>query len=466
MPVERQQVIRERAYAIWEKEGHPDGKDITHWLQAENENYPTEVWLKDIRDAMFISNRAFVFLKKIEWRFLGQKSTHTIVSWTFTPQWENGGNTPTKYTANRINYVAVDRAVDSTFEWPDVGDLEVGHTMIGPKAIMHGAQLDITVDVLDKIKAQELHAYIWGWVEYNDVFPRTPRHRSEFCVEIIVNGDVRTENCQFFFRQQGRHNGFDDECLHEPRPYVPQGDEQFYKFLDTADIDRVLVDGTIKVSSFECFRKLEVATWGDIADPLEGASELTAKGEFILRENSPELEMANKANIGLGMFRRFAHVESGGIVDMSNARFVHAIPNLFIYCASFGKIDELKTKMCVNAERPYNACLRISNLAALQRRIFESGWLKDLNCKVSDVFRPGLIQAVKYEARSRDIREGGVIEPSPFKKAMKYNPQSEVRVLLIPKDQAQIPMEQLIIKIPEPASLFTEVFRNYQPSAP
>jgi hypothetical protein len=27
-PVDRQQVIRERAYAIWEKEGHPDGKDL------------------------------------------------------------------------------------------------------------------------------------------------------------------------------------------------------------------------------------------------------------------------------------------------------------------------------------------------------------------------------------------------------------------------------------------------------
>ena len=33
----QQQVIRERAYAIWEQEGHPDGKDLAHWLQAETE---------------------------------------------------------------------------------------------------------------------------------------------------------------------------------------------------------------------------------------------------------------------------------------------------------------------------------------------------------------------------------------------------------------------------------------------
>ena len=33
----QQQVIRERAYAIWEQEGHPYGKDLANWLQAETE---------------------------------------------------------------------------------------------------------------------------------------------------------------------------------------------------------------------------------------------------------------------------------------------------------------------------------------------------------------------------------------------------------------------------------------------
>jgi hypothetical protein len=202
----RQQIIRERAYAIWEQEGHPGGKELAHWLQAETEIYSTHALLMAIRDGTFISNRAFVFLKKIEWQFRGQKSTHTIVSWKFTPQWENGGNTPTKYMTNRINYAAFPQTFDATFDWPDIGDLEVGHTMIGPKAIMHPAQIDIPVEVLDKIQNGQLHAYLWGWADYNDVFPGTPRHRSEFCFEIVVDGDVRTENCQFFFRQQVPEN--------------------------------------------------------------------------------------------------------------------------------------------------------------------------------------------------------------------------------------------------------------------
>jgi hypothetical protein len=81
-----------------------------------------------------------------------------------------------------------------------------------------------------------------------------------------------------------------------------------YKFLDTRDIDRVLVDGTMIISSLEYFRRLDEAEWADIGDPLEGASELTIKGDFVIREDSPELELANNANIGLGMFQTFAKV--------------------------------------------------------------------------------------------------------------------------------------------------------------
>jgi hypothetical protein len=37
---------------------------------------------------------------------------------------------------------------------------------------------------------------------------------------------------------------------------------------------------------------------------------------------------------------------------------------------------------------------------------------------------------------------------------------------LIPKDEAQTPKEPLIIRISDPASLFKEVFRNFQSESP
>jgi len=33
----REQAIRERAYAIWEQHGRPDGRCLEHWSQAETE---------------------------------------------------------------------------------------------------------------------------------------------------------------------------------------------------------------------------------------------------------------------------------------------------------------------------------------------------------------------------------------------------------------------------------------------
>jgi Protein of unknown function (DUF2934) len=38
---EREQAIRTRAYFIWVNEGRPEGKDLEHWQQAEQEIPPT-----------------------------------------------------------------------------------------------------------------------------------------------------------------------------------------------------------------------------------------------------------------------------------------------------------------------------------------------------------------------------------------------------------------------------------------
>ena len=37
MPQERDHAIRERAYAIWEQDGRPEGRSLDHWSRAEAE---------------------------------------------------------------------------------------------------------------------------------------------------------------------------------------------------------------------------------------------------------------------------------------------------------------------------------------------------------------------------------------------------------------------------------------------
>jgi hypothetical protein len=37
MAADREQLIRIRAYEIWEQEGRPDGRELEHWARAEGE---------------------------------------------------------------------------------------------------------------------------------------------------------------------------------------------------------------------------------------------------------------------------------------------------------------------------------------------------------------------------------------------------------------------------------------------
>ena len=243
---------------------------------------------------------------------------------------------------------------------------------------------------------------LWGWTDYNYTDVDFPRRRTEFCVKIGVEGDPRSEDCRFMFCEQPWHNGIDDCCLRTASPY--RGNRCF-KFLDTAHVDSVLLGGTIIVSSLSHFRSLEeTGCWGAIADDLEASSLLTVKRGLIVTENSPELEIVNKAGIGLGMFGKFADVSGGGsIVMMPGAGFIHRTPEVFSFSTSAGDLNHLTKAMCVDAKRRYNACVEITDLAKLRARIFEEGRIVEQGCKVADIFQSEEIQPVLYEARSRDI---------------------------------------------------------------
>ena len=44
---EREQAIRERAYAIWEQDGRPEGRSLAHWSQAQVEIGTEQVVLEN-----------------------------------------------------------------------------------------------------------------------------------------------------------------------------------------------------------------------------------------------------------------------------------------------------------------------------------------------------------------------------------------------------------------------------------
>jgi DUF2934 family protein len=80
------QAIRRIAYSIWEKDRRPHEDRLADWLLAESAFESALSVIPDVRDAMIASKRAFVFVKNIEHRSIGEKTAHTITGWNFITQ--------------------------------------------------------------------------------------------------------------------------------------------------------------------------------------------------------------------------------------------------------------------------------------------------------------------------------------------------------------------------------------------
>jgi hypothetical protein len=73
------------------------------------------------------------------------------------------------------------RDIPEDFGFPD-SEL-FGHGVIGPQGEMHTPVIRIRENELEAIEP-EFGRYLWGWVEYDDIFIDANRHRTEFCFEI------------------------------------------------------------------------------------------------------------------------------------------------------------------------------------------------------------------------------------------------------------------------------------------
>ena len=118
-----------------------------------------------------------------------------------------------------------DSALADDFTFPDKWDERTTDrterlTFVGPKSDTWGPIIGISVDDLQKISAGQKWGYIYGWIEYNDVFPNTSRHRTEWCLQITVVGDItNSQAAPLLFMNYSKYNGTDDECLRKPKPY-------------------------------------------------------------------------------------------------------------------------------------------------------------------------------------------------------------------------------------------------------
>jgi hypothetical protein len=160
--------------------------------------------------------------------------------------------------------------------------------------------------------------------------------------------------------------------------------EQIFKFLDSKNIDDMLVRGTIRVSTLSHFRKLEGDDW--IADRNEATTIVNVNEPVVLTASGGKFEPW-RPDGAMGA------IELGdGPLSLNNMVFAYQHHDCFIFCASAGEKETLTQAMCRDAVQPYDVCVRIRvPFEQFVHRVFYRGVVLELNerctnCSASRVF--------------------------------------------------------------------------------
>jgi len=132
---------------------------------------------------------------------------------------KNMGQTPAICASALRNFNYISGGIQSGF---DFADMEAGQSLLTEPTqfvLGPGQRISLTVQEWEQEDIQRLErgfmgrAFVWGWIEYDDIFsPATPRRRTEFCYEIVgiqLPNGTWTIRC----RHRTKYNAMDEDCL-------------------------------------------------------------------------------------------------------------------------------------------------------------------------------------------------------------------------------------------------------------
>lgn len=139
---------------------------------------------------LIADERAFVFADGLIQLF-NPPDANGVYNWQLRPRYRNTGDTPTKdFTSHVHCEIRNDQLPPSyTFVY-DATDIGTG--MIGPHSEVQGGiapRLPITPQDIIDVQQRRRFIYLWGRLEYFDVFENTSRHTTHFCWQVFVDGD-------------------------------------------------------------------------------------------------------------------------------------------------------------------------------------------------------------------------------------------------------------------------------------
>lgn len=134
-----------------------------------------------------------------------------VEAWQLYVRWLNRGQTPALNVRGNFSSLVFGTdgmPVDFDLAAAEHYDPKTPSEYITPTRTFHSNKITIPVVEIETAKSNCRRIYVWGHIEYDDVFVGTKRHRLEFCDEVLIRGSPSDPNCAF--QMHGlRHAVFD-----------------------------------------------------------------------------------------------------------------------------------------------------------------------------------------------------------------------------------------------------------------
>lgn len=159
--------------------------------------------------ALYTTERAFVFLNEFhpDWQTVTQDNVPRLVRFVIKPQWMNSGNTPTRNGLIQVNWTIWEGDLPQGFGYEYAEPATP--LFLGPRATEWSAPIDIPNDVSIRASNGQTHIFVWGRIDYRDIFENSRPHFSQWCYRVRfyrVGAEVRSQFVAF-----GPYNRTDED---------------------------------------------------------------------------------------------------------------------------------------------------------------------------------------------------------------------------------------------------------------
>lgn len=161
-------------------------------------------------------NRAFVFPVNTDSAHFRRGDSCWV---TLSVVWENQGNTPARHAHTWVNSHACDGELPEDFTFRNNGTGIPSTIALGPGQ-QHISRINAGFGDFRNVWNGTGSLYVYGSTEYDDAFPNTERHRTEFCYRVKAASEPTLDKpFSVAFEKYTRHNGYDDDCTRQPTPF-------------------------------------------------------------------------------------------------------------------------------------------------------------------------------------------------------------------------------------------------------